>query len=568
MALNSFLGTFRSLGPAKLATIAAIGAGLIAFFIFLSTRLATPELALLYAELDGQDSGRIASILDDRRVEYELSADGSRIMVPASQVGRLRVAMAEEGLPHGGSIGYEIFDRSDGIGTTSFVQNINHLRALEGEIARTIRSVRNIKQARVHLVLPERQLFSRERQEPSASIVIAQAGLQPIGRQEVLAVQHLVASAVPGLKPQKVSIIDSKGNLLAKGVDGEDVKQVATTAEEMRVSYESRTARMIEDMLARSLGAGSVRAQVTADMDFDRVTENSEIYDPDGQVVRSTQVVEESTSETDNQPPGVTVGANLPGAELPRFDEGGGSAAQTTRTEETVNFDISRTTRTHIRETGIVRHLSVAVMVDGKRVVDEAGQSQYQPRQPEELDQIAALVRSAVGIDESRGDRLEVVNMPFVELEAETESEPTGIAGFEKADIMRLAEIVVLGFVGLAVVIFIARPLISRLLSDGGTNHEGIDLEALPAGPAAAAALSAPIAASANALEGEQPGNTPRLPKADGDRNVAEEIEQMIDINKIEGRVRASSVRKIGEIIQKHPEESVAIVRNWLYQDA
>jgi flagellar M-ring protein FliF len=568
MALNSFLGTFRSLGPAKLGAIAAISAGLLAFFIYLSAQLATPELALLYGDLDTQDSGRIASILDDMKVQYELSPDGGRIMVPAAQVGRLRVAMAEEGLPQGGSIGYEIFDRSNGIGTTNFVQNINHLRALEGEIARTIRSVKKIKQARVHLVLPERQLFSRDRQEPSASIVLTQVGLQPIDRQEVLAVQHLVAAAVPGLKPQKVSIVDSKGNLLAKGVGNDDVKQIATTAEEVRVSYENRTARMIEDMLARSLGPGNVRAQVTADMDFDRITENSEIYDPDGQVVRSTQVVEESSSESDSQPPGVTVGTNLPGADLPTFDEGGGSAAQTTRTEETVNFDISRTTRTHIRETGTIRHLSVAVMVNGAQSVDEAGQVQYQPRTAEELEQIAALVRSAVGLDEERGDRIEVVNMPFAELGADLESEPVEFGGFEKADIMRLAEIVVLGLLGLAVVIFIARPLISRLLSGGTPGYEGSNLEALPGGPAATAALSGPTGVAMEALEGGGQTDAPRLPKSEGDRNVAAEIEQMIDINKIEGRVRASSVRKIGEIIQKHPEEAASIVRNWLYQDA
>ncbi len=170
--MNPLIDTIRSLGPLRLAMMAAVAAGSLAFFIFLTSRLATPQLSLLYGELDGQDSGRIVAQLDQMGVAYDVSADGGRILVPADQVGRLRVAMAEQGLPTGGSIGYEIFDRADGLGTTSFVQNINHLRALEGELARTIRSITRIRQARVHLVLPQRELFSRERTEPSASIIL------------------------------------------------------------------------------------------------------------------------------------------------------------------------------------------------------------------------------------------------------------------------------------------------------------------------------------------------------------------------------------------------------------
>jgi flagellar M-ring protein FliF len=566
--LNSFLDTLRNLDPAKLGTITAITAGLLAFFIVLVTRLATPELALLYTDLDSQDSGRITSLLEERKVQYELSSDGRSILVPETQVGHLRMVMAEEGLPHGGSIGYDIFDQSDGISTSSFVQDINRLRALEGEIARTIRTVRNIKQARVHLVLPKRQLFSRERQEPSASIVLAQVGLQPIGRQEVLAIQHLVAAAVPGLKPQNVSIVDAKGNLLARKVDSDDVTQIAITAEEMRVSYERRTAQLIEDILTRSLGPGSVRAQVTADINFDRVTEKSEIFDPDGQVTRSSQVTEESNSAINGQSPGVTAGANLPRPELPRLDEGSSSAANATRTEEMVNFDISRTTRTQIRESGTVRRLSVAVLIDGTHTVDETGQSQYKQRQPEELDQIAKLVSTAIGLDESRGDRLEIVNMPFVDLKAELVNEPTGFAGFEKADILRLVEIIVLGIVGLAVVILIARPLLLRLLSGDASDNEDIENKALPPGPAAAAALNSSARIPTSAFSGGNKGNASPLPKTESIHDITQEFESMACISTIEDRVHGASLRKIEDIIQKHPEQAVAIVRNWLYQDA
>ncbi len=170
--MNSLFETLKNLGPARLGTMAAVAAGIIAFFIYLTSRLASPEMSLLYADLDAADSGQIVARLEQMNVPYRISEDGAKILVPQDHVGRTRLVIAEEGLPSGGSIGYEIFDRSEGLGTTNFVQNINHVRALEGELARTIRSVSGVKQARVHLVLPRRELFSRERQQPSASIVL------------------------------------------------------------------------------------------------------------------------------------------------------------------------------------------------------------------------------------------------------------------------------------------------------------------------------------------------------------------------------------------------------------
>lgn len=195
--MNNFANTLRSLGPTRLALMAAVAAGSIAFFIYLTSRLATPELALLYADLNTQDSGQIVSRLEQMQVRYQLSPDGTRIYVPSDEVARTRVAMAEDGLPSGGSIGYEIFDRSEGLGTSNLVQNVNHLHALEGELARTIRSISRIKQARVHLVLPRRQLFTREREEPAASIVVTLLGGGTLERTRTQAIQQLVAATVP-----------------------------------------------------------------------------------------------------------------------------------------------------------------------------------------------------------------------------------------------------------------------------------------------------------------------------------------------------------------------------------
>jgi flagellar M-ring protein FliF len=550
--LNSFLQTLRQLGPARLAAMLAISAALLAFFIYLTSRITTPDMALLYADLEIQDSGRIASRLDTMKVSYEVSLDGSMISVPAEQVARLRVAMAEEGLPSGGSIGYEIFDRSEGIGTTNFVQNINHLRALEGELARTIRSIGQIKQARVHLVLPQRQLFSRETQEPSASIVLMTNGMVPIGSSQVLAIRHLVAAAVPGLRPQMVSVIDDRGTLLARG--GEDDSETsATSAEEMRVAYENRLVHTIEDLLARSLGPGNVRAQVAAELNFDRVTESSEVFDPDGQVVRSTQIIEENNNESDKDPAGIIVANNLTDAGATGLDEPGGSSSQASRSEESVSYEISRTTRTHVREAGMVRRLTVAVMVNGTNIPGAEGSLQYAPRSEAEMAQIATLVRSAVGIDEARGDRLDVVNLPFTEFDAGFSAEESGLAGFAMQDALRLFEVLVLGLLALVIVLFVVRPLLARLLN-GKIGHAG----GLLSHQGAAGHLN-PLEAST--------AETQTLALNEDDPSTAAQIAHRIDLNQLEERDRGSSARKVGEIIQKHPEEAVSIIRSWLYQE-
>lgn len=577
---STILDTFRSLGPVRLGIMAAVAAGVLAFFVYLTSRLATPDMALLYAELDNQDSGQIVTRLEELNIPYRIEGNGSRIMVGQDQVARVRLQMAQEGLPSGGSIGYEIFDRSEGFGTTNFVQNINHLRALEGELARTIKSIANVKQARVHLVMPQRELFSRDRQEPSASIVLVMRSQGRIDRAQVAAIQHLVAAAVPGLKPTLVSIIDDKGTLLARGASDDDPTQLATTAEERRIAFETRLIRTVEEMLERTVGPGNVRAQISAEMDFDRITENSETYDPDGQVVRSTQTVEESAGSNEGQEPGVTVGNNLPDADLDQLGEGGGSQSNSSRSEETVNYEISRTVKTAVRETGLVRRLSVAVSVNGITTIGEDGEAVYEARSQEEMAQLAALVRAAVGYDENRGDTLEIVNLRFTGLDADLQADDT-ILGFEKAELMRFAELLVLGVVAILVLLLVVRPLIARVL-DGDFEAGTIDPETgLLRGPEGMQyALAGP---GGEALAGGAEGGPMLITNPDGttttvarrvgdsggsddETNVADEIEQMIDLNKVEGRVRASSIRKIGEIVEKHPDEAVNILRGWLHQ--
>src|SRR5262249_42361698 len=266
----------------------------------------------LFTDLSFEDSAAIVKDLERQGIPLELKNDGAIILVPKDRVARLRMKLAESGLPKGGGVGYEIFDKSDALGATSFVQNINHLRALEGELARTIRAIDRVQGARVHLVMPERPLFSRDKAEASASIVLRVRGsLEP---QQVRAIRHLVASAVNGLKPQRVSIVDEAGRLLADGASDELPGAAGLSADERKAAYERRLREQVESIISSIVGPGRARVQLAADFDYNRITQTSDRFDPEGRVMRSSQSREESSGAVDSQGQ-VTVGNELPGGQ-------------------------------------------------------------------------------------------------------------------------------------------------------------------------------------------------------------------------------------------------------------
>jgi flagellar M-ring protein FliF len=555
--------TLRNLGPLRLASLGAIGFALIAFFVFVVARMTSPGYGLLYSGLDPSDSAAIVQRLDAQQIPYELKSDGTEIMVPQDQVTKLRLSLASEGVPSGGSIGYEIFDRADALGTTNFVQQINQIRALEGELARTIRSLKQVKSARVHLVMPKRELFSRDQAEPTASVVLVLTGAT-LDKEQVSAIQHLIASSVPGMKANNVSVIDNKGNLLARGADAGE-GQDSANMEDMRRSYEVRLTRSIEDLLAQTLGPDKIRAEVNADLDFNQVTTNTENFNPDGQVVRSTQTVEENdTSQEKQQDNNVSVANNIPNPPAQANGAGSNSQSANQRNEETVNYEISKTTQVEVKHSGTVKRISAAVLVDGTYKPDANGTPVYAPRPQAELDQIATLVKSSIGFDEKRGDVVQVVNMQFTAPD-ESAAQPFEILGFEKQDLMRIVELLVLSLIAVLVLLLVVRPLLSRLLALPGVAQPGLAL-AGPAGaalpPGAAAALAIPGPGGATALPGMSAADG--MIEAD---NMADEIDQMIDINQVEGRVRASSLKRISDLVNQHPEQAMNIMRGWMNAD-
>ncbi len=543
--MNPFLQIAQRLGATRLIMMGLVGAVMVGFFVFLIGRVTTPQMGLLYSNLDISDSSAIVAQLEQANIPFQVRGNGSQIFVPSNDVERIRVQVAQEGLPSGGSVGYEIFDRSDTLGTTNFVQNVTLVRALEGELARTIRSFDNIDAARVHLVLPRRELFTRETRQPSASVVIRTRGGRRVEPNQVRAIQHLVASATDGLVINRISVVDDAGNLLARAQDDNpDGTGGDDTVAEVRLAAEGRLRNSIERLLERTVGIGMVRAEVSVDLNYDRITENDEIFDPDGQVVRSTQTVDENALTVDRDDAPVTVANNLPEADADQNDSGASSRSQTSRTEETTNFEISKSVTTRVREFGAVERLTVAVLVDGARTVGEDGAPVYTPRTQEELQQLAALVRNAVGFDESRGDQVEVVNMRFADVETPLFEEEGGFLGLSKSDYFQIAEILLFMIIAVLVILLVLRPLVGRSIAAMQPQPEP--------------ALPGMEGMGAGALEG---------PEADGPALPAEEEDPMISLGAVEGQIRASSVRKIGEIIDKHPDEALAILRTWIYEE-
>tara|TARA_Y100000296_G_scaffold2495_1_gene3090 strand:- start:312160 stop:313842 length:1683 start_codon:yes stop_codon:yes gene_type:complete len=559
--VNGFLDVIKQIGPARLGIMGGVVLALLAFFVFVSLRVSTPDYSLLYRDLSSADAGQVAAALEVAQIPYQISQDGSSVLAPEDQVGRARMLLAEQGLPNGGSMGYEIFDKQSGFGTTNFVQNVNQVRALEGELSRTIISLSPIRSARVHLVLPKRELFSRESLPASASVFLGLVPGNSLSREQVVSIQSLVASAVPQLKADDVSIVDSNGNLLARG--GEDGDALLTQrGEEMRRSYERRVQNNIEELVGNVVGYNKVRANVTVDLKFDRVSTNQELYDPEGQVVRSTQTVEESDRERAPQNQGVTVENNLPGigGDLLGMDS---PTQEASRVEETTNYEISKTIRSTVSEVGEVNKLSIAVLIDGSYVMDEEGNKTYSPRTQQQLDQIYALVRSAVGFDEARGDSLEVINMQFAEVEIGDIEQTDTILGFAKDDLLETAEVLTVAVMIILVVLLVLQPMIGRLISAGAAEGEdegsiAIENELLGSGTSQQM-LASPGPTGAGGAE---------MPMGELDFDSTDEEDvDMISMDRIAGQVKASSVKKVEDIIDQYPNEAVTVLRGWMEQD-
>ena len=560
--VNGLVEQFRRFGAARLAAMLAVTLALIGFFAFVMLRMSQPAMGVLFADLSSQDVSAITKDLDTRGVKYELRGDGQTILAPRADVPKLRLELAGKGIPSGGGVGYEIFDKGDAFSSTSFVQNINHLRALEGELSRTIRSISRVQAARVHLVIPERRLFERDREPPRASIALKLAG--DLDNAQVRAIRHLVSSAVDGLKPERVSIVDERGRLLADGAQGEQ-GMVGVAMDERQGAIERRIKSQVDDIVASIVGPGRARVQVSATLDSNRIESRSETFDPESKVIRSSQNRNEA-SASNEQREGVTVGNELPGAQQNQGQQQGAQRDTSSKNEEVVNYEISRTTRTEVQEGGRIRKLSVAVLVDGL-YSKQGNEVSYQPRPPEELERISQLVRTAVGFDRQRGDQVEVVNLRFAEApqapaDLTDQTLMQQLLSFTKEDIVRFAEMGVIALLVLMVLMVVVRPLLKQVLAPDR------ELRAIPSfmrngmvvvdqGTGDPSTFSS-AAGGAGGSAGGEPGQI----------GVDAPSERMLAIAQIKGQLKAQSVEKIGAMVAQNPADSVAVLRGWIHEKA
>lgn len=545
--MGGFTAALQRFGIGRLAAVLGVAAGVAAVLVAVMLRIGQAPDALLYSNLDLREASGITAALDSANIKYTSKGDGSTIMVDRDKVGEARLMLAGKGLVTSGSVGYEIFDNQSVLGQTEFQQNLNEQRALQGELSRTIMDMRGISGARVHITMPKRELFQSDAAEPTAAVVVSLGG-RDLNNDQVRAIRAVVASAVPNLKPGRVTVVDDTNRTLAAGNDDESFS--AASAEESKNTTEAQLQARIKDIVEGVVGVGSARVQVTADIDHSRSTTQQQTFDPDGQVVRSTSANGTESTDTTAQPGGgATATSNIPGGAAPTTTAAG---SKDTANTETTNYEISNTTTTTVKEAGEVKKLAVAVAVDGKYTPAAGGRGQptYTPVSEADRVKIEGLVKAAVGFDPQRGDVVQVTAVRFNRDTADLGGVDGGspMFNFTKNDIMRGVELLVLFLTSILLIFFVLRPLLKAATTGGGGQL----------------ALAGPGGMPVTALQTTMVGGAGGGMMAQ--LSAPSEMENRLDIARIEGQVKASSVKKVSDFVEKHPEESTSILRGWVHE--
>lgn len=508
--------------------VAGLTVTVIITFFMLIVWLNQPDYRVLYSRLYPEDAASVVQMLQKDNVKYKLTENGSTIQVPADQVYDLRLKVAGEGKVHGQGIGFEIFDEVK-VGQTDFVQRINYQRALQGELARTISEFPQVDRARVHLVLPHKTLFIEEQSEPSASVVLKLKQGEKLKPEEVTGIVNLVSMAVEDLSPDRITVADTKGDIIYSPKESE---ALSTTQLEQKMSVERALELRIEQMLSPLYGPGRVIAKVNADLDFSRTTTHKEEYDPESAVVRSEQRSEESQQGAAN------LGA---GVDQPNFRGEGPSDAvsnqQATRETRTTNYEINKIEQEIVSPIGELDRLSVAVIVDGvyEDVMDAngepTGEFSFTPRSAEEIARIRQLVSNAVGLDEIRGDSIEVSSISFGGPEMEIKPD---LAQIVLEYVQRLGKPFLNGLLIFLFLVLVVRPVVMALIRPK-TEVEGVEgIAGLPEGEGRIA-----------------------LMEGDDDEEDLEAIRKLDDI-------RAHAL----QLSEQNMDGAMAIIKTWLKEEA
>lgn len=472
--LTKILEPFLALSPVKRwVVVGVVGLSLLAFTLLILAANRT-DYRPLFTNLNNDDAGEIVKKLKEQKIPYQISSEGKAILVPSDKVYDLRLSLASDGLPQGGGVGFEIFDRKN-FGATEFVQKLNYQRALQGELSRTIGQISGVDQARVHIAIPEKSLFRDNEKPPTASVVLRMKASRTLTDSEVQGIVRLVSASIEGMDPDNVTVLDSRGKILSKGGPSDATGKMTSTMLETQHNYEKNLEDRLQSLLDKAVGSGKSVARVTATFDFKQVERFEEKYDPDT-VVRSEQRSEEKNNgmQTASGTPGVqtNLGRNT-GAGT--STSGGGS-----KNDETMNYEVSRATSRTIEPVGTLSKLAVAILVDGKYDTPAAGKAgapakaKYVARTPEELQKLETLIKTAVGFSADRGDQVTVANIPFQDAE-EGSTSPEG--WWNQPIAMSLLKNGIIGLGFLALLFFVIRPLLNSTLGSAkkSTVFEPLD---------------------------------------------------------------------------------------------
>ncbi|MEW6220010.1 MAG: flagellar basal-body MS-ring/collar protein FliF [Thermodesulfobacteriota bacterium] len=492
------------------AIILAITIGGLVAIIMSGTRT---EYKVLFSGLSQDDAAGVIARLKEQRIEYQLAAEGSTILVPAAQVYETRLNLAGEGLPRGGGVGFEIFDQTS-MGTTDFVQRLQYQRALEGELARTIRQFQAVETARVHIATPKESLFVEEERPPTASVSLKLRGGSRLEKAQIQSIVHLVASAVPGMTPDGVTLVDTNGRLLFQKEEDAETAGTSTSQIEYQTRIEQVLRKKVEDMLEGVVGPNKVVARVTAEVDFSRRSVTEENFDPESQAVRSEQLLTERTLGEGEPAAGIPGVKGSLATTTAEADSGAVAGRTYFRNNVTRNYEISRITRQILGPTGSISRLSVAVMVDGTyRTAEEDGKpvTRYEARASDEMKRFESLVKNAIGYNEERGDQVEVVNLPFASMEKAAPTPVEVAVGLGERFAMPVAAVLIAALF----ILFVIRPFLRVLLAKAPAPRP-VPVEVPPAPPVSAEVEEGPALPKARPLTDKE--RMHRLAQTDPDR--------------------------------------------------
>jgi flagellar M-ring protein FliF len=462
--LKELLSYIQKLGRVKVVLIGFSLCTLIGTLLFYSLIGNKDQMGVLYSELSRDSSEAIMQRLDQENIPYDVDQDGKVIKVDKHNVYKIRALLAREGLPNSGSvIGYEIFDKEESLGTTNFLQNVKSVRARQGELSRTIQAFENVIRARVHLAIPQRELFSKENHRPTASVMLTLKAGAVLSTSEIKAISHLVARSVERLNDKDITIVDTKGNVLQIGGEEDSFGFGASYNMQHRSAYEKRMQSKIETLVSKIVGFGNVEVKVNAEMLFDKVVTNAEIYDPDRAVLRSSHSKEEIENIPSNSGEGgdISVGNNLP--DSMEESENVTKYAESKKLEDINNYEISKTIQNTIKEVGTVKQVFISVLINDHYDVKT---ETFSPRSESDMAKIEELVKAAMGYQETRDDKLIVVHMPFFKNElSNVEQIDQEVPVWWKEHLTSIVNASLVFVAFLTLVLYVLKPLSVRFVS-------------------------------------------------------------------------------------------------------